>query len=405
MTQPELRKPRGMFNPSIILLIILILLASGVAAILTLRDRADYAFPGDPVLPPGDAAPPPEPLPVTPSPVEPFWPEPLFIPRPRHVKGIYVTGYSAGKGDLAGLIYLVKNTELNAMVIDTKADEGWLTYPRTEVPWAEEAGALGWLIDDPAALIARLAKEGVYPIARIVVFKDSIMPLYRPDLAIQSRHGGLWRGDGNYWLDPYNKENWKYTVALAREAAAIGFREIQFDYIRFPSDGDVHNAVYPAYDGTPINEVIPAFLRYARASLAEYGVEVSVDIFGLVPVEPGGMGIGQHLESLSAEVDIICPMVYPSHYGPGNLGIPDPDAAPYDTVYRTLREGVYRLNQAGLDTVIRPWLQDFSIGHIYGAAEVRAQIQAAADLGLHEFLLWNAANYYHWGALRGPDKD
>jgi hypothetical protein len=388
----------------LIALIVLIILVV-ISTVLLFGARADFAFPGNPVEPPGEAEPPPGPAPVTPAPVEPFWPKAPLITRPRQVKGIYLTGHTAGKAHFEELVQLVKATELNAMVIDMKYDDGKLSYPRTMVPWAEAAGALGWFIDDPAALVARLAEEEIYPIARIVVFKDKTMAKHRPELAVQNSWGGLWLDwGGNYWLDPYNKENWKYVVALAREAAEIGFREIQFDYVRFPSDGNLAAAVYPARDDTPINQVIPAFLRYARASLAEYGVEVSADIFGLVPVEPGGMGIGQHLESIAAEVDIICPMIYPSHYSPGNLGLPDPDQAPYDTVYRTLQVGRSRLEQSGLNTVVRPWLQDFTIRHVYGAAEVRAQIEAAAALGYNEFLLWNAHNYYHRGALRGPGK-
>lgn len=350
---------------------------------------------------PGVETPLPAPPPLPSGPEKDWtWPEPPFIPRPEKVKGIYVPALYAGGSGLERFLQLVNRTELNAMVIDTKDDWGRLTYPRTVVPWAVEAGAAGSLVQDPATLIARLAAEGVYPIARIVAFKDSTMAQHRPDLAIQRKNGGLWRDwGGNYWLDPYNRDNWKYLVALAREAAEVGFREIQFDYVRFPSDGNLGQAIYPAADGTPFNEVIPAFLRYARASLAEYGVELSADIFGMVTTEPGGMGIGQQFELMAGAVDLLCPMVYPSHYEPGNYGLANPDAEPYRTVYNGLYGAVRRLERAGLQTGLRPWLQAFTLEHPYRAEEIRAQITAAADLGIEEFLLWNPGGFYISAAL------
>ena len=133
-------------------------------------------------------------------------------------------------------------------------------------------------------------------------------------------------------------------------------------------------------------------------------MELSVDLFGLVTSDPGDQGIGQHLESIAATVDLVCPMIYPSHYGAGNLGLPDPESAPYDTVYLSLRDAQARLEQAGLETQIRPWLQAFTINHHYGAAEVRDQIQAAEDLGIEQFLLWNNGNYYNAAALRPAHK-
>ena len=405
MAQPEFRKKHGYSTPIITAVIVLMILAIASIVFSYWYSRADFAFPGNPVIPPGDNKSVLKPVNPGVS-AEPFWPKAPLIPRPRHVKGIYLTAYTVGKGHFPELLQLVNNTELNAMVIDLKDDLGRLTYGRTIVPWAAAAGAPDdRFIPDPVALVARLAEEGIYPIARIVAFKDNVMTMHRPDLAALNSQGQPWHYRGSYWLDPYNKENWKYLVALAREAAELGFREIQFDYVRFPSDGDVWNIVYPAKDDTPFNQVIPAFLRYARASLAEYDVEISADIYGLVPYDPSGQGIGQHFESIAAEVDLVCPMVYPSHYGAGNLGLPDPDSAPYDTVYRTLDAGLQRLERAELDTLIRPWLQSFTIRHTYRADEIRAQIQAAEDLGIHEFLLWNAANYYNSAALRAPDKE
>lgn len=400
MSRPRVRSQHQSSTILIIILAALALMGAGMLAVLYWPE-ADYAFPGDPQLEPDPA----KPVPVPAQPPEPFWPEPPLIPRPRNVKGIFITADTLQQERFANLVSLVAQTELNAMVIDLKDDAGRLTYNRTLVPWAEDAGAASYYEIDPVELVAFLADNDIYPIARIVAFKDNIIVHHRPDLAIHDSRGGLWRdGGGAYWLDPYNKESWKYVVALAREAAEMGFREIQFDYVRFPSDGRLSHIVYPSRDDTPFNQVIPDFLRYARASLEEYEVEISADIFGLVPADPTGMGIGQHFESIASEVDLVCPMIYPSHYGAGNLGIADPDAAPYETVYRTLNEGLRRLKNAGLNTAIRPWLQSFTIRHSYGAAEIRAQIQAAEDLGIHEFLLWNMGNYYNRASLRSADK-
>ena len=388
--------------PLIILIAAVALFIAGVLTAVTFWNRADFAFPGNPVFPP--EGPGTEPPPG--NAVEPFWPEAPYIARPLHVRGIYVNFSTLGEGRFSELIELIHNTEINAMVIDIKDDQGLLTYARTQVPWAVDAGAPGGLIEDPVEFMAQLAEHQIYPIARIVAFKDNLMAQHRPDLAILSNSGELWRDGGRqYWLDPYNQEAWKYIVALAREAAELGFREIQFDYVRLPSDGNLRDIVYPARDDTPVNMIIPLFLRYAKASLARYDVEVSADVFGLVTSDPTGMGIGQHLESMAAELDLICPMIYPSHYGPGNLGLADPDSAPYETVYRSIDDALQRLDRAGLNTAIRPWLQSFTIRHLYRAEEIRAQIEAAERLGIHEFLLWNNGNFYNRAALRDADKE
>ncbi|MEW5784439.1 MAG: putative glycoside hydrolase [Bacillota bacterium] len=402
MSEPVIQPRRRFPAPGpLIAVLVLLLLLGGAAVYFSCDNRAIIAFPGNPAAPeepevggnPGLTEPP-------------FWPEPPQIPRPEFVKGIYVNVLEQPLSEafFTQLVELIDNTELNAVVIDLKDDRGRLTYSRTRVPWANSAGAPDQYIDHPVELIARLSENGIYPIARIVAFKDALMAEHRPDLAALNSRGEPWRYGADSWLDPYNKHVWKYVVALAREAAELGFREIQFDYVRFPSDGNLNDIYYPASDGSPYHEVIPAFLRYARASLAEYDVELSADIFGLVTYDPGDQGIGQHLESIAATVDLVCPMIYPSHYGAGNLGLENPDAAPYDTVYRSLQVAVNRLEQAGLETTIRPWLQAFTINHLYGAAEVRAQIQAAEDLGIHEFLLWNNGNYYNAAALRPADK-
>jgi len=196
-------------------------------------------------------------------------------------------------------------------------------------------------------------------------------------------------------VDPHNREVWRYVVDVAKEAAAKGFREIQFDYVRFTSDGNLADCIYPYADGRKKYEVIRDFLLFARAELKPLGVVVSADVFGLVCSAQDDLGIGQVIEEIGKAVDIICPMTYPSHYYRGTYGLADPDAAPYETVARSLRDALTRL--AGMEVRLRPWLQDFSLRHRYGRAELAAQIKAVYDAGLNEWLFWNPGNVYDEG--------
>lgn len=344
--------------------------------------------------PPGAAAPPPqeEASPAPPAPTRPSF------KRPEHVRGIYATGWVAGSPKrLEELLALIRETELNTLVVDIKDNTGRLTYD-SRLPEVVAAKAGSRRVHDLEGLLGRLAEEGVYPIARIVVFEDPVLAPAQPERAVRTKDGGVWRTrKGQAWLDPYNRANWDYVLAIAEEVAGKGFPEIQFDYVRFPSDGNAKNMVFPAADGTSPADTIAAFLAYATERLHGRGVEVSADVFGLTSTAQDDMGIGQVIEKVAAEVDYISPMVYPSHYGPGNYGLADPDAHPYETVYKSLSDAVYRTE--GLRAQVRPWLQDFSLGHKYGPREVRAQIQAAYDAGLTDWLLWNPASRFTPGAL------
>ncbi|BDG62110.1 putative glycoside hydrolase [Caldinitratiruptor microaerophilus] len=322
------------------------------------------------------------------------------------VRGIYLTGRTASSAQRLGeLLALVDRTELNGMVIDVKSDWGTLTY-RSDVPLAIEAGAGKGPIADLRALVTRLKEHDVYAIGRVVTFKDNYLPRHRPDLAVQRAGGGLWQDrKGMTWLNPYKKEAWEYVINVAKEVAAAGFDEIQFDYVRFPTDGDVSQIVYPGRDGRRREQVIADFLTYAREQLEPLGVWVSADIFGIMTMATDDQGIGQLLEEVARGPHILSPMVYPSHYGPGNYGFANPNAHPYETVYRALQDAHRRLGEKFPDLIIRPWLQDFTLGQPpYGAREVRAQIRATYDSGIQEWLLWNAANVYTEAALGPADE-
>jgi hypothetical protein len=326
--------------------------------------------------------------------------EPLVDPRVFRdlsyvpVKGVYMTSYAAGSSQVfQKLVGLADRTEINAFVIDVKEDLGLVTYD-ADVDMAKELGLIEDRFDIDA-LIATLREHGITPIARLVCFKDTTLATKRPDLAVKSEKGGLWEDyKGLNYTNPYSHEVWEYLVQVAEDAAGHGFREIQFDYVRFPSDGPISEAVYPG-EYCSKEDAIAGFLAYARQRLEKLGVWVSADVFGLTVHVDDDMGIGQKIEKISQNVDIVCPMVYPSHYDAGSYGIDDPNANPFDTVTAAMKDTTKRL--AGTGAKGRPWLQDF---FEYGVAEVKKQIKAAEDQGYNEWILWDPSLKYMEGALR-----
>jgi hypothetical protein len=315
------------------------------------------------------------------------------------VKGAYMTSYAAGdSGWMTKMLDLADTTEINAFVIDVKDDRGWVTY-EADVALAKELGLIEKRIRDIDALIAVLAEHDIIPIARVVCFKDSKLAVERPELAVRSKKGGKWADwKGLNYVNPYSHEVWEYVVQVAEDAARHGFREIQFDYVRFPSDGPISEAVYPG-EYCSKEDAIAGFLGYARERLEKMGVWVSADVFGLtVHTETDG-GIGQQIEKVARNVDIVCPMVYPSHYDSGSYGISNPNASPYETVTAAMKDTTKRL--AGTGAMGRPWLQDFSLNGVeYGVERVKAQIKAAEEQGFSEWILWDPSLKYTKGALR-----
>ena len=316
------------------------------------------------------------------------------FPEPSPVKGIYLTAWLSGSDQfLQKIVEFIRQTEVNTVVIDVKDDLGTLSYT-SEVPLAQEIGSVLKKYN-PAKVLALMEEHQIYPIARIVVFKDPFLAAKRNDLAVQSKLGGLWSDrKGLHWVDPYNQAVWDYNIAIAKEAIAKGFREIQFDYMRFTSDGAIKNCVYPGDDGRAKADVIRDFLKYASAELKPLGVKISADIFGLVCSADDDMGIGQILEKVAEGADILCPMVYPSHYYSGSYKLANPDASPYETVYQSMLDAKRRLDKLEKPVVMRPWLQDFSLRHKYQREELLAQIKAVEDAGYSEWIFWNPSCKY-----------
>ncbi|MEK3786237.1 putative glycoside hydrolase [Paenibacillus sp. FSL K6-1230] len=323
------------------------------------------------------------------------------------IKGIYVTAYSAGGERMAKLLNLLDSTELNAMVIDIKDDAGYITYPTTN-PKLTTMGKPQPFIKDMPKLMERLKKHDVYPIARVVVFKDTILAKKNPELSFLNPDGSIWKnGGGDSFVNPYNKEVWDYNIEIAKEAAKLGFKEIQFDYVRFPEGFEkrADKLKYTKVEDQSRVDAVAEFVQYARQQLAPMGVRVSVDIFGYAAAVPAAEGIGQDFTKISENVDVISPMVYPSHYSTGWYGAKDPDKKPYQVIKGSMEDTHKKLDPTGdLKPIIRPWIQDFTAswlgsGHYtkYGKQEVEEQIRAMKDMNVDEYLLWNASNRYTEG--------
>ncbi len=338
---------------------------------------------------------------------------------PGIVRGVYSTKWSFWGERWERLLDLVATTELNAIVVDVKDDGGQLSWAM-DLELASSPGAADWAasmptLEDAQARVQQLLDLGGYPIARVVCFKDSSVATANPALAVRDvRDGGPWQGhDGQHWLNPYQPDAWQYCVDVGKQAAEAGFREVQFDYVRFPNGGDGPSKHF-SFPGMPDDrpedewrhpEEIRRFLASATAQLHEVGVRVSADVFGLTTYNFSwnGDGTGQVWEQLVEELDYISPMTYPSHYAAGNYGLyPHPVQHPYQLIYEAMEEA--QLRTFGTRAGIRPWLEDFgapwlrdSVPHT--AERVRQQIQAAYDRGIDSWLLWNAGNTYSVDAL------
>ncbi|HEY3101275.1 MAG TPA: putative glycoside hydrolase [Methylomirabilota bacterium] len=333
-----------------------------------------------------------------------------IVMRPQVIKAAYLTYFGFGDRGIRGRVLdLLDRTELNAVVIDVKGDRGWIIYP-TRVEQALAAGAQGpATLRDFDAMMADLKARGVYTIARIVTFKDNILATARPDLAIlDARTGKPWIDRENLaWVDPFREEVWAYNIAIAKEAIDRGFDEVQFDYVRFPTDGKLQAAKYakPVTRETRL-PTIAAFLERARKELGARGAYVAADVFGYTAFNANDTDIGQRIEELAPHLDYICPMVYPSGY---HVGIPG-YRNPVQNAYAVVRESVrlIRTRAAHTPARVRPWLQDFKDyafdRRIFGVSEIRDQIRGADEGGGSGWMLWNPRNDYTRAALRekGP---
>lgn len=327
---------------------------------------------------------------------------------PVKVRGIYVSGPVAGIARMDELIDLVDQTELNAMVIDIKNDDGKVTYDMQSDQVLEIEAGVGY-IPDIEALVSKCKEKDIYLIARIVAFRDPYLAEKKPEWAVHTKDGGIFRDkSGLAWVNPYQREVWDYLVEIAGEAAAAGFDEVQFDYIRFSTDIKADEVDYgPESESVGKVEIITEFTEYLYEQLAPLGVYVAADVFGtVIDSETDQAIVGQDYVKMAEHLDYICPMVYPSHYSNGSYGIAVPDAEPYRTIYGACSASVQELSVLPEENRahVRAWLQCFTAswvsGHIsYGPQQIRAQIKGAYDAGYEEWILWNAAVKYQRDSL------
>jgi hypothetical protein len=344
----------------------------------------------------------------------------LAVPRPvtsgevdrtGYVKGFYVSAAALSSKDfIARMESLLETTELNGVVLDFKSDRGYLTFP-TQVPLAQEIAAdRATVIKDPAAFLSWFQQRRVYTIARIVVFKDNLLANAYPGWAVYDANtGGVWHDhEGMGWVDGMQSDTWNYTVQLAVEAAQMGFDEVQFDYVRFPTDGNVSGARFSrpnTYENR--TNAIAGLLAQTKAALSPFGTKVGADVFGYTAWVDDDLGIGQDIETIAPYLDVIAPMVYPSTF---NAGLPGENpryqnaiAYPYEVVYKSTTRAVQRALAVNPNAVVRPWLQDFKDyafdGRVYTAAELRRQMEGAREGGARGWLLWDPSVRYTRSAL------
>ena len=322
---------------------------------------------------------------------------------PVEVKGIYVTSKAIRNKSLE-LIEIADTTEINAMVIDVKDDNGRITF-EMDSPLAQEIGATTNTISDMEAFIRQLREKDIYPIARIVAFKDPYLAEQRHDLAIKNKDGSLYRDNGGEcWVNPYEREVWDYLIEVSIKAAEIGFMEIQFDYIRFSTGKGMSEVDFGPLSAEKSKEdIIIEFTKYAYESLKPLGVFVSADVYGTIISSSIDAGlVGQNYVEMSKYLDYICPMIYPSHFGHGNYGIEYPDLEPLVIVRKVLhasKTNLEQIPQGEHKAIVRPWLQDFTATwitphQVYGGKELREQIDGVYAAGYKEWLLWDASCNY-----------
>lgn len=315
-------------------------------------------------------------------------------------RGIYVTAYTAGsKTRREELVNMIDKSELNSIVIDLK-DYSGMVFFKSGVSLVDKVGAEDIRIPDLENWLKELRARHIYTIGRIVVFQDPQLAERMPDIALKSKSGGLWRDyKGLAWVDPTNRRVWDYNIELAKAAARLGFDELNFDYVRFPSDGNIKDIVYANLDNNDDKpKVMASFYKYLDQNMRFEPVLTSADLFGMVLWRSDGLNIGQRYEDAADHFDYICPMVYPSHYPKGFENFNNPADHPYDVIYRSLVRAKDLVPNPRSD--IRPWLQVFNIGAVYTPEMVNQEKQAAYDAKSNGWLMWNASNKYSLNDLQ-----
>ena len=320
------------------------------------------------------------------------------VPASGIVRGLYITRWKTQSPKrMREFIALADSTEVNALVLDLK-DEFGLNYKPADATVARNAGNAG-AIPNLRALVDSLKAHDIIPIARLVVFKDSVAARVNPEHTIRKADGSPWRDkEGLTWVSPYDRTIWEYNIKVAEELARLGFEEIQFDYIRFPEPyKSLPPQVFPGAKGQSKPDVLAEFMKTACGRINAAGARCTADIFGLVTTVPGALEIGQQWEKLAPVTDVLLPMVYPSHYPRGAFGVARPNADPYTIVYKAINRARERNEKLGIENPehVRAWLQAFTIGEPkYGAEQIAAQKRAVYDAGYDGWILWHPGSTY-----------
>lgn len=337
------------------------------------------------------------------------------LPAPEPLKGAYMTScIASGKTLRAGLVSLVEKSELNAVIIDIKDFSGMVSIDTGDSNFV--LNTRGCHIPDIKEFIASLHEKDIYVIGRVTVMQDSVYPKRHPDAAVKSKStGGAWKDKkGLMFIDPGATEYWQYMIDLGKASYALGFDEINYDYIRFPSDGNMADAQFLRTGSTTKAAMMNKFYIYLGKGMREAGVPTSADLFGMTTTNTDDLGIGQVLEDALRNFDYVAPMVYPSHYPPYFNGWKDPNLVPYEIIKFAMTRAVERANkmeekESGFvkststlkfiptgkyTNKLRPWIQDFDYGKNYTEVDVRAQKKATYDSGLTSWMSWDPSNKY-----------
>jgi hypothetical protein len=314
------------------------------------------------------------------------------------VRALYINRWKAQSWPaMHHFIAIADSTEINAFVIDMK-DEFGLNYHTANPEFAKDAGTSS-KVPNIKALLDTLHAHHILPIARMVVFKDSVAARVHPEWTIRKKDGSAWKDkQGLTWVDPYHHELWDYNIGVAQELVTLGFGEIQYDYIRFPEPySSLPPQVFPAAKGVSKPDALAAFLKEARSKINPMGVRLTADVFGFVATVRGPLEVGQWWEKLAPVTDVLLPMVYPSHFPRGSLDLEKPNADPYSVVKISLDTARTRDEKLGITSPehVRPWLQAFTLGSpAYGPEQIRQQKQATYDAGFDGWVLWSAGSHY-----------
>ena len=325
------------------------------------------------------------------------------IKTPDPLKAIYMSAWVAGSRDFRNsLVKMIDETELNAVVIDIKDSTGKISFQIDDLE-IQKYGSIENRIRGVKTIIDTLHSKNIYVIGRISVFQDPYMTKIKPEWAVKRlSDGGVWKDrKGLSFLDPTKKEVHDYTLKIALKSYELGFDEINLDYIRYPSDGNMKDINYNLKDGKTRADNIEEFFKYFSKELKkENNIPLSADLFGLTTEAVDDMGIGQVWEKALPYFDYLAPMVYPSHYPSGYSNFTNPAAHPYEVIDRSIKGAISKTQAQGFNIAkIRPWLQDFDMGDTYTKELVREQIQATYDNNLTSWMLWDPSNKYTPQAL------